>query len=235
MSNMYSLLNYIAATSQEIFESSSQQLLHNPLYTPPLTSTDQLTFQSDDAGLRGRSDEEKRLIGITTISIVTRLALEFDKEEVTKLTISMLLQRLRTAEPTVEAAIAYNLVDLALVAPEDAFVDIIRTFSAINRTANPEDPRFSNNMVCYIILRKLIVPKSTGMIRCWQHKPDLLEKSTDDLTCMTRTWKSSSPSSLTKVWRFRIPLLQDTMGRLAVVSRLLIPLLTAEEFTRLRR
>lgn len=59
----------------------------------------------------------------------------------------MLLQRLRSAEPTVEAAIAYNLVDLALSAPESAFVDIIRAFSAINRSANPEDPRFSNNMV----------------------------------------------------------------------------------------
>ncbi|KAG5638985.1 hypothetical protein H0H81_008206 [Sphagnurus paluster] len=59
----------------------------------------------------------------------------------------MLLQRLRSAEPTVEAAIAYNLVDLALSAPESAFVDIIRVFSAINRSANPDDPRFSNNMV----------------------------------------------------------------------------------------
>ncbi|KAF9246393.1 hypothetical protein BU15DRAFT_85159 [Melanogaster broomeanus] len=118
MSNMYSLLNYIAATSKEIFDSSSQQLLNNPLYTSAFSSsTDQLTFQSEEVGLRGRSDEEKRLIGITTISIVTRLALEFDNEEVTKLTISMLLQRLRTAEPTVEATIAYNLVDLALVAP----------------------------------------------------------------------------------------------------------------------
>jgi phosphatidylinositol 4-kinase len=59
----------------------------------------------------------------------------------------MLLQRLRTAEPTVEAAIAYNLVDLALSAPESAFVDTIKAFSAINRSANPDDPRFSNNMV----------------------------------------------------------------------------------------
>ncbi|KIK92048.1 hypothetical protein PAXRUDRAFT_830328 [Paxillus rubicundulus Ve08.2h10] len=148
MSNMYSLLNYIAATSNEIFESSSQQLLRNPLYTSALSSsTDYLTFQSEEAGLRDRSDEEKRLIGITTISIVTRLALEFGNQEVTKLTISMLLQRLRTAEPTVEAAIAYNLVDLALVAPEDAFIDIIRAFSSINYAANLEDPRFSNNMV----------------------------------------------------------------------------------------
>jgi phosphatidylinositol 4-kinase A len=59
----------------------------------------------------------------------------------------MLLQRLRSAEPTVEAAIAYNLVDLALFAPESSFADIIRVFSTINRSANPDDPRFSNNMV----------------------------------------------------------------------------------------
>lgn len=59
----------------------------------------------------------------------------------------MLLQRLRSAEPTVEAAIAYNLVDLALIAPHASFIEIIRSFSAINRSANPDDPRFSNNMV----------------------------------------------------------------------------------------
>ncbi|KAF9227759.1 hypothetical protein BS17DRAFT_726240 [Gyrodon lividus] len=167
MSHMYSLLNYIAATSKEIFESSSQQLLNNPLYTSALSSsTDHLAFQSEEASLRGRSDEEKRLIGITTISIVTRLALEFDKQEVTKLTISMLLQRLRTAEPTVEAAIAYNLVDLALVAPEDAFVDIIRAFSSINRAANPEDPRFSNNMV---------LAAQTRLAREMGRRPDLYD------------------------------------------------------------
>jgi phosphatidylinositol 4-kinase A len=73
--------------------------------------------------------------------------------QVTRLTISMLLQRLRAAEPTMEAAISYNLVDLALSAPESAFVDIVRVFSSINRSANPDDPRFSNNMVSYIIIR----------------------------------------------------------------------------------
>ncbi len=59
----------------------------------------------------------------------------------------MLLQRLRSAEPTVEGAIAYNLVDLALSAPESWFINIILIFSTINRSANPDDPRFSNNMV----------------------------------------------------------------------------------------
>ncbi|KAK7467455.1 Phosphatidylinositol 4-kinase stt4 [Stygiomarasmius scandens] len=143
MSNMYSLLNYIAATSKEIFESSNNShLVNNPLY-----SLDQNSVKTVETGLRGLSDEEKRLVGISTISVVTRLALEFHMEEVTRLTISMLLQRLRSAEPIVEAAIAYNLVDLALSAPENAFVDIIRVFSTINRSANPEDPRYSNNRV----------------------------------------------------------------------------------------
>ena len=58
----------------------------------------------------------------------------------------MLLQYIRSAEPAVEAVIAFNLVDLALCAPENAFIDIIRAFSAINRSANPGDPRLSNNM-----------------------------------------------------------------------------------------
>ncbi|KAJ7286212.1 hypothetical protein C8J57DRAFT_1496884 [Mycena rebaudengoi] len=146
MSNMYSLLNYIAATSKEIFESSSSsQMMSNPLYNSE--DHDHVTIHSAETGLRGLSEEEKRLVGISTISVVTRLALEFRMEEVTRLTISMLLQRLRSAEPTVEAAIAYNLVDLALSAPESAFIDIIRVFSIINRSANPDDPRFSNNMV----------------------------------------------------------------------------------------
>ncbi|KAJ7085721.1 hypothetical protein B0H15DRAFT_846088 [Mycena belliarum] len=146
MSNMYSLLNYIAATSKEIFESSSSsQIMSNPLYNAH--AEDHATIHSVETGLRGLSEEQKRLIGISTISVVTRLALEFKMEEVTRLTISMLLQRLRSAEPTVEAAIAYNLVDLALSAPESAFIDIIRVFSVINRSANPDDPRFSNNMV----------------------------------------------------------------------------------------
>ena len=60
----------------------------------------------------------------------------------------MLLQRLRTAEPTVEAAIVYNLVDLAIISPRNTFVDIIRTFSSINRSGNRDDPRFSSNTVC---------------------------------------------------------------------------------------
>ncbi|KAF8077714.1 hypothetical protein FPV67DRAFT_1462774 [Lyophyllum atratum] len=142
MSNMYSLLNYIAATSKDIYgNSNSSELGNDSIYG----SHEHESLL--ETGLRGLSEDEKRLVGISTISVVTRLALEFRKEEVTRLTISMLLQRLRSAEPTVEAAIAYNLVDLALSAPQSAFIDIIRVFSAINRSANPDDPRFSNNMV----------------------------------------------------------------------------------------
>ncbi|PPQ71810.1 hypothetical protein CVT24_006200, partial [Panaeolus cyanescens] len=137
MSNMYSLLNYISAASKEIMDSSS-------IHAQGLFGHGN---QLMETGLRGLSDEEKRLVGISTISAVTKLALEFKMEDVTKLTISMLLQRLPSAEPTVEAAIAYNLVDLALEAPQSSFQDVIRAFSTINRSANVEDPRFSNNMV----------------------------------------------------------------------------------------
>ncbi|THH29581.1 hypothetical protein EUX98_g4604 [Antrodiella citrinella] len=160
MSYMYSLLNYIAATSKDTHDTA---LLTSSTLTVP---ADQQTIRSTDAGLRGLTEDEKRLVGISTISVVTRLALEFDSEEVTRLTVSMLLQRLRSAEPTVEAAIAYNLVDLALAAPESAFVDIIRVFSTINRSANPDDPRLSNNMV---------LAAQTRLARDLHRRPELYE------------------------------------------------------------
>ncbi|EMD38197.1 hypothetical protein CERSUDRAFT_113350 [Gelatoporia subvermispora B] len=141
MSYMYSLLNCIAATSKDPQDTSG-------LLMPVLGgSADYSTVNSMDTGLRGLSDDEKRTVGISTISVATRLALEFKSEEVIRLTISMLLQRLRSAEPTVEAAIAYNLVDLALAAPEASFAEVIRAFSGINCSAHLDDPRYSNNMV----------------------------------------------------------------------------------------
>ncbi|KAK7693961.1 hypothetical protein QCA50_003536 [Cerrena zonata] len=160
MSYLYSLLNYIAATSKESSETTA--FLNN-------TVNDQAEFStahSAETGLHGLTDDQKRLVGISTISVVTRLALEFDSEEVIRLTTSMLLQRLRSAEPTVEAAIAYNLVDLALAAPESAFVDIIRAFSSINRSANTDDPRFSNNMV---------LAAQTRLARELHKRPELYE------------------------------------------------------------
>ena len=74
MSYMYSLLNHIAATSKETFEVSSA--LRNSL------DADTATLYSLETGLRGLSEDEKRLVGISTISVVTRLALEFKTEEV---------------------------------------------------------------------------------------------------------------------------------------------------------
>jgi phosphatidylinositol 4-kinase len=59
----------------------------------------------------------------------------------------MLIQRLQISEPYAEAAIAHNLVDLALKAPESSFLDVIKAFSSLSLTKYSDDPRFSNNMV----------------------------------------------------------------------------------------
>lgn len=59
----------------------------------------------------------------------------------------MLLQYLRSAETSVESAIAWNLVHLALVAPHTSFVDILRAFSNINRSEKLGEDRSLNNMV----------------------------------------------------------------------------------------
>lgn len=75
MSYMYSLLNHIAATSKETYE---------PLARSRSLSDagDAATLFSVDTGFHGLTEDEKRLVGISTISVVTRLALEFHTEEV---------------------------------------------------------------------------------------------------------------------------------------------------------
>lgn len=79
MSNMYSLLNYIAATSKDTYDSNNTNA-HNLAFNLQMQSNS----YSLETGLRGLSEDEKRLIGISTISAVTRLALEFKIEEVRK-------------------------------------------------------------------------------------------------------------------------------------------------------
>ncbi|KAI0273304.1 atypical/PIKK/PI4K protein kinase [Gloeopeniophorella convolvens] len=151
MSNMYSLLNHIAATSKEMHDTLHNAQL-NGLFSASnsertTTHSDRATLHSVETGAYGYTEDERRLITISTISVVSRLALEFKRDDATKLTIAMLIQRLRISEPYAEAAIAHNLVDLALKAPESSFQDIIRAFSSLSLSVYSEDPRFSNNMI----------------------------------------------------------------------------------------
>jgi len=154
---MYSLLNYVAASSK------TSEGLKITGSSPYMNGGDAATNNYVETGLRSFTDEERRLVSISTVCVVSTLALEFKKEEVsnqhilpvtltrsqvTRLTISMLLQYLRAAETSVEAAIAWNLVHLALVAPQSAFVDILRAFCTINNADKPGDDYTLNTMVC---------------------------------------------------------------------------------------
>ena len=85
MSNMYSLLNYIAATSKDSHEHSWAS------HTSSSSSgqTDEHTLQSLKTGLQAFNEDQQRLIGISTISVVACLALEFKLDEVGTLTFNV--------------------------------------------------------------------------------------------------------------------------------------------------
>ena len=70
---MYSLLNYIAATNKDIYDVNSAHIHPSSPYIRNNT-------HSLESGC-GLSEDEKRTIGISTISVVTKLALEFKVEE----------------------------------------------------------------------------------------------------------------------------------------------------------
>lgn len=86
MSNMYSLLNHVAATGKEIHDAphSIPSFGHFPSLNGeyPPTHSDRATVHSVDTSTGGHTEEERRLITTTTISVVSRLALEFKRDEV---------------------------------------------------------------------------------------------------------------------------------------------------------
>lgn len=146
---MYSLLNYLTTSSNKdvnagtAARSTRSGLHHHDDHAETMTvhTTAGGTF------IGTRTDEQKQRINASTIAVVTRLAMEFKQAEVTHVTISMLLQRLRGADPHTEAIIVSNLVPLALVAPRLDFIDVIKAFSSISKSSNPEDPRHSSSAV----------------------------------------------------------------------------------------
>lgn len=77
LSHTYSLLNYIAATSRF----SGVDYISETIDGTD-GKHDYATLHSVESALRGLTEEEKRLIAASTVSVVTRLAVEFEEEEV---------------------------------------------------------------------------------------------------------------------------------------------------------
>ena len=77
LSHTYSLLNYIAATSKFSGVDDMSDFIQGTN-----GQTDYATLHSVESALRGLTEEEKRLIAVSTISVVSRLAMEFENDEV---------------------------------------------------------------------------------------------------------------------------------------------------------
>lgn len=75
MSTMYSLLNYIAASSKS---SENAKVIGS---SPYMNDGDPATNNYVETGLRSFTDEERRLVSISTVCVVSTLALEFKIEE----------------------------------------------------------------------------------------------------------------------------------------------------------
>jgi len=76
-SHTYSLLNYIAATTRFSGVDDIGDLIQGTD-----GQTDHATLHSVESALRGLAEEEKRLIAMSTISVVSRLAVEFEGNEI---------------------------------------------------------------------------------------------------------------------------------------------------------
>ncbi|KAK0539233.1 phosphatidylinositol-4- kinase [Tilletia horrida] len=196
ISTMYSLLNYLGRESSSAGgagaavtgsaggvagSGASVRSGHSRAFTAQLgaqaggTTTTHQPYTS-------RTEDQKKLIVPSTISAVSLLALEYGKQDVIALATSMLLQRLRTADPLAEAAILHNLVPLAVSGPKSSFADVIRTFTQVSRTATDEGSRGAE----VVQAAQLKLARALGAIKEDASKDAAAEDEDDDLANKTR-------------------------------------------------
>jgi phosphatidylinositol 4-kinase len=128
-----------------------------------MSDGDRMTTKTSLSGGR-KTEEQRRLVAMTAVVVVSRLALEIGRVDVSHLaynlefltpglsqiihlSISLLLQRLRGVDLVTESTIVTNLVPLALAGSNHDLVEVSRAFSQISRSSHPEDPRMSSNAV----------------------------------------------------------------------------------------
>ncbi|KAK6909388.1 hypothetical protein I203_103405 [Kwoniella mangroviensis CBS 8507] len=142
-STLYSLLNTLSHSTSV---PGGMSIRSTPLHYHFKGETDASTVKTNATSNRA-TEEQRRLVAVTAVEVVSRLALEIGKEDIIHLSISMLIQRLRGVDLTTESTIVTNLVPLALAAPNGDLVEVYRAFSQISRSSHPEDPRNSSNAV----------------------------------------------------------------------------------------
>ncbi|RXK35906.1 phosphatidylinositol 4-kinase [Tremella mesenterica] len=147
-STLYSLLNLLThggGSSIAPGQLLGSSIPHRTSPSSRTDTTDRATVKSD-ASVK-RTEEQRRLVAVTAVQVVSRLALDIGRDDIIHLSISMLLQRLRGVDFIIEATIAISLVPLALASNNSDLVDVYRAFSQISRSAHPEDPRMASNAV----------------------------------------------------------------------------------------
>ncbi|ORY33464.1 hypothetical protein BCR39DRAFT_520273 [Naematelia encephala] len=139
-STLYSLLNTLSHGGSTIVPGAAASVRTHPAL---IRDGERMTTSSISGGKK--TDDQRRLVAVTAVEVVSRLALEINQDDIIHLSISLLLQRLRGIDLATEATIVTNLVPLALAGSNVDLVEVYRAFSQISRSSHPEDPRISSN------------------------------------------------------------------------------------------
>ncbi|GAA96782.1 uncharacterized protein L969DRAFT_97129 [Mixia osmundae IAM 14324] len=140
MSTVYSLLNY--------FPGGNTNSLAPPGSSRPSSRMGDAQSVRSTGTTRGRSDLERETVSISTLYAVTYLAHHFKDREITRLSVSLMLQKLTgTGSDKVQAAILYNLADLGPLAEKTEFIDIIKRFSEISQSSKDVDSSIMSSSV----------------------------------------------------------------------------------------
>lgn len=121
LSTIYSLLNYLPSAKADHGTSIVQSAL-------PTQDGSRL-----HPSFANRTLDERHAISSNTLFVVTKLATRFKNQEIIKLALSMLLQRIRNADVISERSALMCVAELAPVAGKDEFTEAAIAFAEFAR------------------------------------------------------------------------------------------------------
>lgn len=138
LSTIYSLLNYLPAAKSENTASSLRS--HLPLHD---SARNHQSFAN-------RTPEERHAISSNTLFVVTKLATHFKHQEIVKLALSMLLQRIRNSDVVSERSALICVAELAPYAGKDDFTEAVIALTEFARHVPRPDHEGQSGIVSIV-------------------------------------------------------------------------------------
>ncbi|RUP48544.1 hypothetical protein BC936DRAFT_144422, partial [Jimgerdemannia flammicorona] len=207
-STLYSFLNHISLIFRDTVPNGTEAIS----YPESRNSIDSLATTADTS-TRTLNDDQKLQVCVNAIVAIAGVACHLRDDKVTAAAYSMLILRRRSLSPAISASLLAKLVDLALIAPQNIFADIVSLFANISK----EPVTTENKMISSAVLSSQLALAQRINVR-----PELYAGYLQNLLNLFVEKGNTIQRTVTQLGKMQVSSLAAELGILLPVLRALL-------------